>query len=1293
MAGKALQWKLVANPTGPQPRPRHGHRAVAIKDLMVVFGGGNEGIVDELHVYNTATNQWFVPVTKGDVPPGCAAYGFVVEGTRLLVFGGMVEYGKYSNELYELQASKWEWKKISPKSPKAGPPPCPRLGHSFTIVNSRVYLFGGLANDSEDPKNNVPRYLNDLYTLDIRSNPMQWDIPITHGPSPSPRESHTGVAYVDKKRFKSFLVIYGGMSGCRLGDLWFLDTDIMTWSKPVVSGVTPLPRSLHTSTLIGHRMFVFGGWVPVVADEGKLAINEKEWKCTSTMACLNLETMAWEDLNILGEHENSIPCARAGHCAVGISTRLYIWSGRDGYRKAWINQVCCKDLWFLEVDRPPAPSRVSLVKAGTHSLEVNWTGSPSVQTYVLQIQKYDLPPAVAQTPKAATTQSSSAQVMNSPKTAQSVPGSPTSIPTQQARTPLTPVVSPTKVQIKPRNPIKATMVSTQQSSNLQSTQQTVGSVNPTTAESSVKVVAQSPTTTSQMSGIQALAAAAAATQKITLAQTQPTQIKLANPVRVQGTPGATIIKTAGTQQAGKQVIVKQGTNIIQKPGGVQQQVVTLVKTSTGMTLATLPKSSNIVQSKAPGHVISPQTKNTIVKIVPSNSANKVLTTLKTIPSNMIQMNKTTGKLVLSKGAGQIPTLGNQQVLVVSSTGGLKNIQTITNAQAVNMSVVKTNTVNTNPIVTASSLQGIQGVKITKPITISMPMQVVGSPKTVTLAKNTKQVMIGGKQLTVQMASGTNKTLTVVQPSQISGVGKIVRLPTASNIVNNAEQPKLMVVQRPKQATTQPTATLASSSFEGPATTDAALAALAAEAGLIDPEPEKELGDKDVDMTSVDSAMVPDDSPSNSPVVVSESSENSEAPTVGLMGGSPCFKLGLKGGSRVLPPKGYRYRKVGLKGGSKDEENVKSPTTTAEADSTQSVNGLTKVKDLATEGMDEGMEMELTPTEIKNETNTDESVEPHIKEEEDDTTENLQAGVGEASLDLEPKIEDRDSGFGSFASNQNLDMENQDQEEDQDAEDDGEMDKTHTNEDPLAALASAALDASKDIIKTEVNGSEIPQEPVKGTWYTVGFIKGTSYDVQSYFLLSDTDELSVDNLPELSNFPRISLEPGTAYKYRVAGVNSVGRGEWSEVSAFKTCVPGFPGAPSAIKIAKANDGAHLSWEPPGSNPHEILEYSVYLAVKGKDKGAANAPPQLAFVRVYCGPSNQCVVGNASLQAAHIDTSTKAAIIFRIAAKNDKGYGPATQVRWLQDTGVQNKAVKRMPESAPTTLKKLKMQDEM
>lgn len=53
-----------------------------------------------------------------------------------------------------------------------------------------------------------------------------------------------------------------------------------------------------------------------------------------------------------------------------------------------------------------------------------------------------------------------------------------------------------------------------------------------------------------------------------------------------------------------------------------------------------------------------------------------------------------------------------------------------------------------------------------------------------------------------------------------------------------------------------------------------------------------------------------------------------------------------------------------------------------------------------------------------------------------------------------------------------------------------------------------------------------------------------------------------------------------------------------------------------------------------------------------------------MRVYCGKATTCVVAQASLTNAHVDSSTKPAIIFRIAARNEKGYGPATQVRWLQ-----------------------------
>lgn len=69
------------------------------------------------------------------------------------------------------------------------------------------------------------RYLNDLYTLELRShsNNMTWDIPHYSGQPPPPRESHTAVAYTGKNDKRSRLIIYGGMSGCRLGDLWQLD--------------------------------------------------------------------------------------------------------------------------------------------------------------------------------------------------------------------------------------------------------------------------------------------------------------------------------------------------------------------------------------------------------------------------------------------------------------------------------------------------------------------------------------------------------------------------------------------------------------------------------------------------------------------------------------------------------------------------------------------------------------------------------------------------------------------------------------------------------------------------------------------------------------------------------------------------------------------------------------------------------------------------------------------------------------------------------------------------------------
>lgn len=64
-------------------------------------------------------------------------------------------------------------------------------------------------------------------------------------------------------------------------------------------------------------------------------------------------------------------------------------------------------------ERPHAPARVQLVRANTNSLEVSWGAVSTADTYLLQLQKYDIPA----TPAAASpvTSATPSQPVNSPK--------------------------------------------------------------------------------------------------------------------------------------------------------------------------------------------------------------------------------------------------------------------------------------------------------------------------------------------------------------------------------------------------------------------------------------------------------------------------------------------------------------------------------------------------------------------------------------------------------------------------------------------------------------------------------------------------------------------------------------------------------------------------------------------------------------------------------------------------------------------------------------------------------------
>lgn len=194
---------------------------------------------------------------------------------------------------------------------------------------------------------------------------------------------------------------------------------------------------------------------------------------------------------------------------------------------------------------------------------------------------------------------------------------------------------------------------------------------------------------------------------------------------------------------------------------------------------------------------------------------------------------------------------------------------------------------------------------------------------------------------------------------------------------------------------------------------------------------------------------------------------------------------------------------------------------------------------------------------------------------------------------------------------------------------------------------------------------------KFQWYDVGIVKGNQCTISGFQVPLSGEaatrydperDLLPHSPPFYTGFQKVGLSSGTAYKIRVAAINPCGRGPWSEVfTNLKTCLPGYPAAPTSIKITKGPEGAHISWSI--LNTDDILEYSVYLAIKN---ALPNTPVgTLSFLKVYSGPSASCIVTQDYLESAYLDQLNKPAIIFRIAARNIKGYGPATQVRWLQE----------------------------
>ncbi|KAJ6229510.1 rab9 effector protein [Anaeramoeba flamelloides] len=165
-----------------------------------------------------------------------------------------------------------------------------------------------------------------------QSQLVNWKKVKTKGNRPPPIEWASGCVYDND------LYLFGGETKMKSkiiinNNLYIFNLQTNTWkmTKPR-SGKTPTPRYSHTMSLIGNKIYVFGG------TNGKTKLGD--------LHIYNIETNSWENNPF---QIGSIPCARSGHAAAVIENQIWIFGGRSE-GGSFLNDLYCFDSntkkWF-----------------------------------------------------------------------------------------------------------------------------------------------------------------------------------------------------------------------------------------------------------------------------------------------------------------------------------------------------------------------------------------------------------------------------------------------------------------------------------------------------------------------------------------------------------------------------------------------------------------------------------------------------------------------------------------------------------------------------------------------------------------------------------------------------------------------------------------------------------------------------------------------------------------------------------------------------------------------------------
>ena len=125
------------------------------------------------------------------------------------------------------------------------------------------------------------------------------------------------------------------------------------------------------------------------------------------------------------------------------------------------------------------------------------------------------------------------------------------------------------------------------------------------------------------------------------------------------------------------------------------------------------------------------------------------------------------------------------------------------------------------------------------------------------------------------------------------------------------------------------------------------------------------------------------------------------------------------------------------------------------------------------------------------------------------------------------------------------------------------------------------------------------------------------------------------------YEHTGLKPGSEYRYRVAAINEMGRGEWSREAEARTDAV-VPEAPLNLKATiAAFDRIDLAWEPPGYD------------------GGAPVTKYVIDARAGDGRDWELLAEVDGLAYAHTGATPGVLWSYRVSAVNEAGMGPASE----------------------------------